>query len=151
LWVGLPETFGSGHCHTSYVIDLDAYRRRKKKQRRRRPSIVRLMRKALEYRRLLDGGEVASQAALAWREGLTRPRVTQILNLLRLPAEVQEAILALPVGTPERLVTERKLRALVGLEREEQVRGFLEMVEGRVHLSSGSSASSESSSQTAVP
>ena len=70
---------------------------------------------------MLDSGEVASQADLARREGLSRPRVTQILNLLKLAPEIQQAILELPVGTPERLVTERKLRDVAHLQHEEQL------------------------------
>ncbi len=51
---------------------------------------------------------------------VTRARVTQIMKLLRLAPDIQSAILALPPGTPERLVTERKLWNLVDLGFEEQ-------------------------------
>ncbi len=83
---------------------------------------------------MLDSGEVASQADLARREGLSRPRVTQILNLLKLAPEIQQAVLELPVGTPERLVTERKLRDLSSLHKDRQVAAFQEMTNGTVHL-----------------
>ena len=39
--------------------------------------------RALEWQRQLDSGEVRSKADIARREGLTRARVTQIMNLLR--------------------------------------------------------------------
>ena len=68
----------------------------------------------------LPYGQVKNRAPLARREGVTRARVTQIMKLLLLAPDIQEAILALPVGTPERLVTERKLRNLVDLAPEKQ-------------------------------
>lgn len=39
--------------------------------------------RAIEWQRQLDSGEVRSRADIARREGLTRARVTQIMNLLR--------------------------------------------------------------------
>lgn len=41
------------------------------------------------------GGLVADQAALARKLGLTRARVTQLFDLLMLPADLQEQVLAL--------------------------------------------------------
>jgi hypothetical protein len=40
------------------------------------------LKRAVEWQRQLDSGEVRSRAAIARREGLTRARVTQIMNLL---------------------------------------------------------------------
>ncbi len=48
------------------------------------PKVVATLLKAMEWRRQLDAGEVASQADIARREGITRARVTQIMMLLRL-------------------------------------------------------------------
>jgi len=56
-----------------------------------------------------DNGEVKNRAELARREGITRARVTQIMDLLPLAPDIQRAIPDLPAGTPERVVTERKL------------------------------------------
>jgi hypothetical protein len=39
--------------------------------------------RAIEWQRQLDSGQVRSRADIARREGLTRARVTQIMNLLR--------------------------------------------------------------------
>jgi len=61
----------------------------------RLPPVVETLRKALDWRRELDAGEVASQADIARREGLTRARVTQVLILLRLCPDIQKAILAI--------------------------------------------------------
>jgi hypothetical protein len=41
------------------------------------------LKRAVEWQRQLDRGEVRSRAAIARREGLTRARVTQIMNMLR--------------------------------------------------------------------
>ena len=41
------------------------------------------LKRAIEWQRQLDAGQVRSRAAIARREGLTRARVTQIMNLLR--------------------------------------------------------------------
>src|SRR4051794_4080092 len=41
------------------------------------------LKRAIEWQRQLDSGEVRSRAAIARREGLTRARVTQIMNMLR--------------------------------------------------------------------
>jgi hypothetical protein len=131
----LPLNAGCRHAQTSYVVDLDAFRRKKKEQRRKRPKVVRLLRKAQEYQWLLDSGQAPSQAFLARRDGLTRPRVTQLLNLLKLAPEILEAVLGLPVGTPELLVTERKLRVLAALEdHQAQLAAFQQMVGDKVTI-----------------
>jgi hypothetical protein len=40
------------------------------------------LKRAVEWQRQLDSGQVRSRAEIARREGLTRARVTQIMNLL---------------------------------------------------------------------
>ena len=95
------------------------------------------MKKALEFWRQLDAGEVKNRAELAQGEGITRTRVTQIVKLLRLARAIQEAILVLPVGNPERLVTERKLRNLAGLGPEDQREAFKTMVGDALERPSG--------------
>ena len=42
------------------------------------PRVVELLRKAIEWQALLETGELASQAEIARREGITRARVTQV-------------------------------------------------------------------------
>jgi hypothetical protein len=42
-------------------------------------------------------------------------RVTTILALLKLRSDIRAAIHALPPGTPERLITDRKRRALTSV------------------------------------
>jgi hypothetical protein len=49
-------------------------------------------------------------AQLAKLSGLTRARVTQLLDLLKLETLILDFVRNLPAGTPERMVTEKKLR-----------------------------------------
>lgn len=60
------------------------------------PRISRLMALAIRFDRLIKAGEVADQADLARLGHVTRARVTQIMNLLQLAPDIQEAILFLP-------------------------------------------------------
>jgi hypothetical protein len=77
------------------------------------PRVVEFLRKAIEWRRQIDAGEVRNQADIARREGVTRARVTQILGLLRLAPEIQETILAMPKVSCRPAITERALRSIV--------------------------------------
>jgi hypothetical protein len=63
------------------------------------PRIARLMALALRLEQLVQSGAVADYAALAVLGRVSRARVTQILNLRLLAADIQEAILFLP-ATP---------------------------------------------------
>jgi hypothetical protein len=76
---------------------------------------VEFLRLAEEWRGQLARAEVATQAEIAVREGITDARVNQILALLRLDPVVLEIVRGLPAGTPERLVTARWLLVLRGL------------------------------------
>jgi len=60
------------------------------------PRVIELLRKAIEWRRKVDTGEVHIQADIARQEGITRARVTQIIGILRLAPEIREQILAIP-------------------------------------------------------
>ena len=89
------------------------------------PRVVELLRKAVEWKALLDSGEVATQADIACQEGITRARVTQVLGLLRLAPEIQEHILSLPDAAHPPLVTERILRPIVTIaDHHNQLREF---------------------------
>jgi hypothetical protein len=59
------------------------------------PRISRLMALAIRFEGLLHAGEVADYAELARLGHVTRARVTQIMNLLNLAPDIQEAILFL--------------------------------------------------------
>lgn len=60
------------------------------------PRISRLMALAIRFERLVASGEVKDYAELARLGHITRARATQIMNLLCLAPDVQEAILFLP-------------------------------------------------------
>jgi hypothetical protein len=75
---------------------------------------------AREWKEVLDGGEYASQADLTREKGISRARVTQILNLLKLDAEVQEMVVGLGDPLLSSSLTERKLRGLSSLSARQQ-------------------------------
>jgi len=51
---------------------------------------------AIRFDRLIKEGEITDQADLARLGSVSRARVTQIMNLLQLAPEIQEALLFLP-------------------------------------------------------
>jgi hypothetical protein len=59
---------------------------------------------------MLDDGEVESLSEISEKEDLTRARVTQIMNLLKLPSEWKEFLLGLNDPKEIRRYSERKLR-----------------------------------------
>ena len=71
-----------------------------------------------EWRKALDSGKYASQNALARKLGISRVRVTQVLNLLRLSASTIDQFASLGDPLPSPIITERKLRPLVQLPEE---------------------------------
>ncbi len=85
------------------------------------PSVVARLAQAEYFERLLSTGEVQHRAELAQRYGLARSRVTQLMSLLKLDPRLVERVRTLEPGTMERLVTERKLRPLAKLARDEQL------------------------------
>ena len=60
------------------------------------PRVARLMALALRLDELVRTGQVASYSALASLGQVTRARISQILNLLHLAPDLQEALLFLP-------------------------------------------------------
>lgn len=60
------------------------------------PRISRLMALAIRFEQLIRAGEVADYAELARLGHVSRARITQIMNLLLLAPDIQEAILFLP-------------------------------------------------------
>ena len=80
----------------------------------RRPARVALMLAlAWKIREAIDEGVVESQTEVAERLGLTRARVTQLLDLTLLPVAVQERVLFLEAVDGVEVVTERGLRGVV--------------------------------------
>ena len=60
------------------------------------PRVARFMALAIRFDQLLRDGQVADYAELARLAHVTRARMTQIMNLLMLAPDIQEAILFLP-------------------------------------------------------
>jgi hypothetical protein len=89
------------------------------------PRVVELLRKAIEWKALLESGQIATQADIARQEGITRARVTQIIGMLRLAPEIQEKILT-PAGSHHhRPMTERMLRPIGSIaDHPDQIREF---------------------------
>jgi hypothetical protein len=77
------------------------------------PRVAKLMALAIRFDELIRTGVAHDQAELAELGQVTRPRVTQIMNLLALAPEIQEELLFLArggVGREE--ITERSLREI---------------------------------------
>jgi hypothetical protein len=74
--------------------------------------VTRLMALALRFEQLIRSGEVADYADVARLGHVTRARVTQIMNLLHLAPDVQDAILHLPRVEGRDPISERDLRPI---------------------------------------
>ena len=105
--------FQNGRCGAKQVAEGAA----REKPPGRLPRITKLMALAIRFDQLIRDGHITDQAELARLGHVTRARITQIMNLLNLAPEIQEAILFLPRLEQGRAsVTERELRALVAKE-----------------------------------
>ncbi len=60
------------------------------------PRISRLMALAIKFEQMLGNGEATDQSSLARMVDVTQPRMSQIMNLLHLAPDLQEALLFLP-------------------------------------------------------
>jgi hypothetical protein len=89
------------------------------------PKIARLMALAIRFDELLQRGEVKDYAELARLGHVTRARVTQIMNLLMLAPDIQEAILFLPaVESGDDPVKEWQVRPIAAEASWERQRGM---------------------------
>ena len=86
---------------------------REKKSASRLQPATKLMALAIRFDQLIRDGVVADQAELARLGHVSRARVSQIMNLLNLAPDIQEAILDLPPVENGRGLTERELRVVV--------------------------------------
>ena len=68
---------------------------------------------AKEYKEMIDSGEVKNQAELARKLGISRARVTQILNLLKLKPQIIQELEKLGDPLKSRIITERRFRTNV--------------------------------------
>lgn len=81
----------------------------------RTPRVVELLRKAMEWKELLESGKGITQADIARREGLSRARVTQIMSLLNLAPDIRKHVLSMAETIQKQVVTERSLRPIIKL------------------------------------
>jgi hypothetical protein len=80
---------------------------------------------AITCQRLIRDGAAADGASLAGFAGLTRARMTQILNFTGLAPDIQAALLELPAEAP---ISERDLRPMMTMldwDRQRQAWGGL--------------------------
>jgi hypothetical protein len=71
-----------------------------------------------------------NKAKIAAREGLSRARVTQIMDLLTLPIEIQNCLLGPPAPLEIHSFPERRLRLLLRCDNEEtRIRRWWELLE----------------------
>lgn len=88
----------------------------------RPPRVAELLRKAQAWRAILESGEVANQAEIARREGVTRARVTQVIGLLRLAPEIHESVFSMPKTIRRPRLTELALRSVARLQTRSTTR-----------------------------
>jgi len=68
---------------------------------------------AKEYKKMIDSGEVKTQAELARIKGISRARITQILDLLKLNSLILQELEKLGDPLKSKIITERMLRSYV--------------------------------------
>lgn len=68
---------------------------------------------AREYKEMIESGEVKNQAELARLKGISRARVTQVLNLLKLKPQIIQEFEKLRDSLESRIINERMLRSYV--------------------------------------
>lgn len=79
----------------------------------RLPRVTKLLALAIHFDELIHTGAVTSQAELARLGQVSRPRLTQIMNLLHLSPDIQDQILHHPkITTGRDPLTERELRVV---------------------------------------
>jgi hypothetical protein len=111
-------------------LDLGAFRKRKRPRELKLPPVVDHLTLAEEFQHLLDSGVAPNRAWLARQYELTRARVTQLLSLLLLHPDILDFVRTVPAGTPERSVTEKKLRTLTKLSASQQLARAARMLTG---------------------
>jgi hypothetical protein len=84
---------------------------------------------AIRFERLLREGVARDYADLARLGGVTRTRITQIMNMRNLATSIQEEILFLPAGRTA--INERALRQLADeLDWRRQLQAFAKLRSG---------------------
>ena len=103
-------------ARSTYTVDFNGKPPRRATQAAtgRIPRVARMLALAHRIDEMIQAGELRDLADAARAIGVTRARMTQIMNLLLLAPKIQEAILDLPPVTSGRdPVSERTLRGIV--------------------------------------
>lgn len=66
-----------------------------------------------EYKKMIDRGEVKNQSELARIKGISRARVTQILNLLKLDKSIINNLEKIGEAMDKKIISERELRKII--------------------------------------
>jgi len=77
---------------------------------------------------MIDSGEVKNQAELARIKGISRARVTQVMNLLKLPSNILKTTMQLGDPLSKQMVSERYLRRIIKnpkKTKESDIKGYL--------------------------
>ncbi len=89
--------------------------------------LVNIFQKARHYSDLLQRRVVNSKAEIARKEGISRARITQILNLAKLAPEILEYLTSLTDQDMTSPFTERRLRGIATIkDHKTQLRKFRE-------------------------
>jgi hypothetical protein len=75
---------------------------------------------AKEYKQMIDNGQAKNQSGLARKLGISRVRICQILNLLKLNPLIIQELEKLGDPLKSRIITERMLRPYVNKSQQEQ-------------------------------
>jgi hypothetical protein len=117
----LPNCSSGLQVESSFSIDRDFARKPRVIRPLVRPRVCLAVARAREMQRQLDTGVVNRRSDLAHYYGIDRPRVTQLLDLLRLHPALIAYIEQLPAGSVLRPTTERQLRGVAALEPPQQL------------------------------
>lgn len=99
---------------TKHSRSQERRRRREEGLRKTHPArVARLLAQAHDLEARLEAGEFQDYADIARQHGLTRARITQLMNLLLLAPDIQAEVLALRVPPGPEPVTERHLRQIL--------------------------------------
>lgn len=126
----LPKQVCNQNFETAFVIDLAAARKRLRPEtleRRKGPRTIEMLDRAEAFQDLLDRGAVNNRAELARLHGISRARVTQLMDLLWLPPRTRAVLRdRAACGTP--IPSERRLRLALRLARGGNMAAVLALV-----------------------
>jgi hypothetical protein len=89
--------------------------------------------KAIEYQKMLSMGVAKNKAEIARIEGISRARVTQILNLINLAPEIKNYLNSTANQNDLNTLTERRLRKIAKIKNHQlQIEKFQELLQKKI-------------------